>query len=182
MSLTDLIIPSWVKYAAIAALLGGIYATGHHLGWKSRNDKANVEQAERDRATLAAERSARATELARVIAVEGAANAADQRTIIANAGRAAAERAAAVHADTAGRLRRFATDISTSLAACNPAFASPGQAASAPTVVLANVLELMGRHADETGQRGREAAAALDAANIAGNACVSSYEAVRAAR
>ena len=182
MNIVDLVVPAWVKYAAIAALLAGTYTAGHHNGWASRNDKALVEQAARDRATLAAEQSARATERARVIAVEGVASAADQKLIAANAGRAAAERAAAVHADTAGRLRRFAADISTSLAACNPGAASPGPAASAPGVVLADLFGLMGRHADETGQRGREAAAALDVASIAGSTCINSYEAVRAAR
>lgn len=93
------------------------------------------------------------------------------------AARAAANQArqaradAADAADAAERLRQRADELAASAAACDPAAAPGGAAASAPGVVLAHMLGRLEA-------RGRDAAAALDAATAAGIACERSYEAL----
>ena len=74
-------------------------------------------------------------------------------------------------AGAAGRLRAYAASLAIGAGACNPAPASIGPAASAPGVVLA---DLLGRL--EAG--GRSLAEEADRRGIAGAECVGRYEAL----
>ena len=75
-------------------------------------------------------------------------------------------------ADSAARSLRDAANAAASTA-CNPSTPAPSEAASAPAMVLANVL---GRIDEAAG----ELAATLDASHAAGIGCQVSYDAVRA--
>lgn len=100
----------------------------------------------------------------RLAAQQEAANAAQSK-----ARRAAADAAAANAA--AGGLRAYAADLAASAAACHSAPAAVSPAASAPGLVLA---ELLGR----VESRGRELAAEADRRGIAGSECEQRYEAL----
>jgi hypothetical protein len=76
---------------------------------------------------------------------------------------------AAAAAGSADRLRQHIARLATSAGACNSAAAPGGPAASAPAVVLADMLK-------RVESAGRSAAAGLDAATAAGIACERSYE------
>lgn len=91
------------------------------------------------------------------------------RAAQSRASRALQDRAAA--ASAADGLRQYADQLAARAGACDPAAADGGAAARAAGLVLAQLLERVEAH-------GRDAAAALDAASTAGEACERSYDAL----
>ena len=100
----------------------------------------------------------------RLSAQQEAADAAERQ-----ARRARADSAAA--AGAADRLRDHAARLAASAAACDPAAAGVGPAASAPGSVLADMLGRLEAH-------GRELAAEADRRGIAGSECAQRYDAL----
>lgn len=152
-------------HAAAALVAAGL---AFSAGWKVR-DWAADRQAAETAAHIASEREA-AMHAAlvetsrRLTAQQEAAHAAQQRTRQA---RADADAAAAA----AVGLREHAEQLAARAGACDPAAADGGAAARAAGVVLADMLQRLEA-------RGRDAAAAADAAFTAGIACERSYEAL----
>ena len=152
-------------HAAAALVAAGL---AFSAGWKVR-DWAADQQAAETAAAIASEReqamhAALVETSRRLTAQQEAARAAANQ----------ARQARADAADAAGaaeRLRQRAAELAVSAGACDPAAAAGGPAASAPGLVLADMLGRLEA-------RGRDAAAALDAAATAGAACERSYEAL----
>ena len=155
-------------HAAAAALVAA--AVGTAGGWKARGWVADQQAAESAAAIATQREQAMHTALVettrRLTAQQEAARAAAQQ----------ARQARADAADAAGaaeRLRQRAAELAAGAGACDPTAAAGGPAASAPGLVLADMLGRLEA-------RGRELAAALDAASTAGEACERSYEALTA--
>jgi hypothetical protein len=151
--------------AAIAVVAGALGTAG---GWKARGWIADRQAAETT-AGIAAEREAAMlsalTETARRLAAQkGITDAAKTRTAAALAERDAA-------ASAADSLRQRAEQLAAECSAAGAAVADGGPPASAAGVVLADMLQRLEA-------RGRDAAAAADAAFSAGVACEAAYESV----
>lgn len=149
-----------IQAAAIAALVAA--AVGLGVGWKVRDGqcaKAELARVQEDQRmaekAIGVERDARRT-------VEAIANDTHKKLVRARANAADA-------LDALAGLRSAANAAGAECAA--PSAAAAGHAASAPGLVLADVL---GR----TGGRATELAAALDEAHAAGAACERAYNAV----
>lgn len=156
----------WTHAAAATVAL----AAGFVGGWVTQGWRAATAAAE-TAAAIASERerllAASLTETQRrLTAHQEIANAAEARA------RAARRDAAAATAAAAG-LREHAQALANRAGACDPAVADGGAAARAAGLVLADMLE-------RVEARGREAAAALDAASGAGEACERAYQALNA--
>lgn len=154
-----------IKAALVAAVLGGSFMAGYG----TKRVIANGEMAqltaklaeERERALRGAlEESAR-----RLDAQKELVDAANQR---ARAYRADVDAAAT----TAVSLRQYTQELAARAATCDSAAADGGATAGAPGMVLAE----LSRGLEE---RGREAAAAADAARSAGLACEQSYDSLK---
>lgn len=152
-------------HAAAALVAAGIAFAG---GWKVRDWSADRQAAETAAATASQREQAMHAALVettrRLTAQQEAADAAAKRARQARADAADAGAAA-------DRLREHAAQLAARAGACDPAAAAGGAAASAPGVVLADMLQRVEAH-------GRDAAAAADAAATAGEACERSYEAL----
>lgn len=161
MGLTTLrVVPLWA-WALLAALLWG--------GWQYRRAEtsgAELLRVQADTATLreGAMHRALVETTRRLTAQQEAADAAETA---ASAARADAIAAAGV----ADRLRRHAARLAASAGACNPSSAAVSPAASAPAVVLADMLGRLEA-------RGRELAAESDRRGIAGTECQRRYQAL----
>jgi hypothetical protein len=153
-------VPLWA-WAVIAALLWG--------GWQHRRADLAVAELARERAEAAILReqavsAALAETQRRIAAQQEIADAAERKA------RRARDDAAAAGA-AADRLRQYAAELAASAAACNSAPAAFGEAASAPAVVLADMLGRLEA-------RGRDLAAEADRRGIAGSECAGRYDAL----
>lgn len=157
-------VPMWA-YVVIAALAFGAFQ-------HRRAERAGAELLRHQHETATLRESAMHQALIettrRLSAQQEAADAAERQ-----ARRARADSAAA--AGAADRLRDHAARLAASAAACDPAAAAIGPAASAPAVVLADMLGFLEA-------RGRELAAEADRRGIAGSECASRYDALTAPR
>ena len=159
---------SWLAGAAVAgALVAGSAA------WTARGWLADSEMAERDRQAAAALRA----ETDRQAEIERVGRMARDRSLDhAHAQITAAHRAARGADATAGLLRQHVVALAADRAAgADPAPLGSGVAAGPAILVHTDVLDWLE-------SAGREAAAALDLARIAGLACQAEYAAVRDAR
>lgn len=158
-----MILPGGARVLIALAVLAG--AAGG--GWMARGWLADRETAESAAVIATARETAMHGALVettrRLTAQQEAADAAEKLARRARADAAAAGAAA-------GRLRDYAADLAARAGACDPAAAAVGPAASAPAVVLADMLgrlEARGRElADEATRRGivaDECAARYDA-------------------
>lgn len=155
-------------HAAAAALVAA--AAGTVGGWQARGWVADRQAAE----TAAAIASQREEAMHAALVETTRRLTAQQEAADAAARKARQARADAADAGVAAeRLREHAAQLAARAGACDPAAAAGGPAASAPGLVLADMLQRVEAH-------GRDAAAALDAASTAGTACERSYEALTA--
>ena len=170
MSLLSLI-PSWAWFAALTAAIagGGVWHTmAVHEAYSEGMAKVQALWNEADKRAMEkarlAEEAARAEEQRRTTAQQGIINDALRRVKESAAAASAADGAAQ-------RLRERAASLAArcSGSAGNPTVAGPSQAASAPGVVLADVLGRLE-------SAGRELAAVATARGIAGAACERSYD------
>ena len=176
MSIVDLIPGlSGVKLVAGALVVTAAFGAGVTVTTWHLNGKADALELAHKQALLTAVAKAAKTGQERVIAISGVANESEQTAIRARADAVAAGRATAAADATSDRLRRFATDLSTSLNSCSTSTAASSPTGAPASVVLADVLGRLGADDAETKSRGREAAASLDIAYNKGLACQRSY-------
>ena len=180
MSIIDLIPGmSGAKLVAGAIVVSVAFSGGWAVnGWRLNGEADKLELAHKQ-ALLTAVAKAAKTGQERVIAISGVANESEQKAIRARADAVAARVAAVDAGATADRLRRFATDLSTSLNSCGSSVAASSPAGTPASVVLADVLGRLGSDAAETESRGREAAESLGIAYGKGLACQQSYAVIR---
>jgi hypothetical protein len=163
-------LPSGRAMLAIAAVAAG--AAGFAGGWAWRGAIAEREQAEAAAHTATLREQAMHAALVettrRVNQAQEIAHAADRKLRQARADAAAADAAA-------GSLREYASALAARAAACDPAAAVGSSPASDAGLVLAHMLGRLEA-------AGRDAAAAADAAHVAGSACERAYDALTQAK
>jgi Protein of unknown function (DUF2514) len=162
MGLTLLrVVPLWA-WALLAALAWGGWQ--HHRATQAGAELARV-QAETATLREQAMHGALIETTRRLSAQQRAADDAEIQTRRARADADAADAAA-------GRLRAHAARLAASAGACDTSAPGHGPAASAPGLVLADMLGRLER-------RGRELAAEADRRGIAGRECAARYDALK---